>query len=208
MGEIHSKVRAYYSAAVERWGPTPQGVDWQSAAAQYLRFVQLLKICSFDTAFSLNDFGCGCGALLDYLALRHDSATIAYRGIDLSFAMIEAATKRWAKRRDTTFVVGSTCNGVADYSLASGVFNVRLGEPIDEWEAYVESILADLRVSSRIGFAVNFKLPLDNGPMEDNLYRTRQERWMTLCRKRLGCEVETLVGYGLREFTLLASVQT
>jgi SAM-dependent methyltransferase len=204
MRGIRSRVRAYYSEAIDQHGPTPLGVDWPNAASQYLRFLQLLRICDFDRAFSLNDFGCGYGALLEYLMLRHRGARIAYNGIDLSPSMIAAADKRWAKRPHTTLRVASRCLKMADYSVASGVFNVRLGQPVEAWEAYVAQILHDLFNHSRMGFAVNFMLPHDNAPSESELYRTRRSRWLNYCRKELGCTVEPLTGYGLREFTLLA----
>ena len=51
-----------------RTGCDALGVDWPNQGSQYLRFVQLLKICDFGQPISLNDFGCGYGALLEYLA--------------------------------------------------------------------------------------------------------------------------------------------
>jgi SAM-dependent methyltransferase len=199
---MRAKVRDYYSRTLERHGPTPLGVDWPNAVSQHLRFVQLLKIVDSERPFSLNDFGCGYGALLEFLAMRHGEAAVTYRGIDISSAMIAAARQRWAKHKDATFAVGSRCGRVADYSLASGIFNVRLGHPIAEWEAYLESILEDLHASSRLGFAVNFMLPHDARPTEDGLYRSEPRRWIEFCEK-LGGSVELLGKYGLREFTLL-----
>ena len=40
-------------------------------------------------------------------------------------------------------------------------------------------------------------------PTEAELYRSRPERWVAFCRKKLNCSVRVLEGYGLREFTLL-----
>jgi SAM-dependent methyltransferase len=203
MRGLRTKVRDYYSGTIERHGPTPLGVDWPNAASQYLRFVQLLKLCDFKRPFSLNDFGCGYGALLEYLAMRHSEAEIAYRGIDISASMIAAARERWTGHRRAEFVVGSRCGRMADYSLASGTFNVRLGHRPADWESYIETILSNLQARSRIGFAVNFMLPHDDRPAEDELYRSPPRRWVAFCRRELGCSVRVLEGYGLREFTLL-----
>jgi len=201
MRELQDMVREYYSGTLQRHGPTPLGVDWPNVLSQYLRFVQLLKLCHFGQPFSLNDFGCGYGALLEFLAMRHGDAVVTYRGIDISPAMVDAARARWAGNRRAVFVVGSQCGALADYSLASGILNVRLGRAVAEWEAYVEAILADLEASSRIGFAVNFMLPRKDTPAEAGLYRTAPERWTPFC-ERFG-RVELITGYGLREFTLL-----
>jgi SAM-dependent methyltransferase len=183
-------------------------VDWQNQVAQQLRFMQLVKICDFDVPVSINDFGCGYGAILGYFAERHRRARIEYRGIDLSPPMIAAARKLWAKRPHTSFVVGSKCRRPADYSIASGVFNVRLGQPLASWETYVEQILRDLLDHSRVGLAVNFMLPRDDAPTEDELYRTAMRPWIMFCRKELGCTVRPVTGYGLREFTLLVRRRT
>jgi SAM-dependent methyltransferase len=203
MRGLRTRVRDYYSGTIERHGPTPLGVDWPNAASQYLRFVQLLKLCDFTRPFSLNDFGCGYGALLEYLAMRHPEAEVSYRGTDISASMIAAARRRWSDDPRATFALGARCGTMTDYSLASGVFNVRLGHPVADWEAYVESVLRDLCACSRIGFAVNFMLPHDDRPAEDELYRSQPRRWVAFCRKELGCSVRVLKDYGLREFTLL-----
>jgi len=203
MHQLRAKVRTYYSGKIKHHGPTPLGVDWPNAVSQYLRFAQLVKVCDFTRPFSLNDFGCGYGALLEYIALRHPRSKVTYHGVDISPSMVETARERWKKNRRATFAVGSRCGQIADYSLASGIFNVRLGQPVGEWESYVESILADLRGNSRIGFSVNFMLPHDAQPSENELYRTQPKRWMTFCQRALGGSVQSLGGYGLREFTLL-----
>ncbi|WP_291848836.1 class I SAM-dependent methyltransferase [Bradyrhizobium sp.] len=200
---MRARVRDYYSGTIERHGPNPLGVDWPNAASQYLRFAQLMKVCDFSAPLSLNDFGCGYGALLEYLNMRHAEAEVGYRGIDISASMITVARERWGSHGRAVFAVGSRCGRRADYSIASGVCNVRLGHPVGEWENYVESILADMRASSRIGFAVNFLLPHDDKPTEDGLYRSNPQRWAGFCREQLGCSVRLLGDYGLREFTLL-----
>ena len=203
MHRLREAVGNYYSDKLKRHGAAPRGVDWSSTASQFLRFAQLVKICDFDRPFSLNDFGGGYGALLAYLADRHASAEVAYRGIDIVPSMIEAARHRWRQVPRAEFTVGSGCGRVADYSIASGVFNVRLGWPLAAWDAYVESILSELHASSRIGFGVNFMSPLADEAAGENLYRAEPERWAGFCRDRLGCQVERIAGYGLPEFTLL-----
>ncbi len=203
MHALRAQVRSYYSGKICRHGTTPLGVDWPNAVSQYLRFVQLLKLCDFAKPFSLTDFGCGYGALLEFLAMRHADCPVSYRGVDISPSMIAAAEERWSDRPDATFAVGSRCPQIADYVLASGIFNVRLGQPVREWRSYVETILADMHRNSRVGFAANFMLPHDDRPAEDELYRSQPRRWVAFCRKELGCSVRVLKDYGLREFTLL-----
>src|SRR5262249_1115454 len=142
-----------------------------------LRFVQLMRLCDFSTPFSLNDVGCGYGALVAYLAKRHSKAKIDYLGIDLSGAMIAAAQSLHGKRPRSRFVQGSACPRIADYSVASGIFNVKLAQKLDAWEFFVAETLRDLRAKSRRGFAMNFMRPQASGRSSPMLYRTSAERW-------------------------------
>lgn len=201
---VFSDVEAYYSARVAKHGATPLGVDWSCWATQNLRFVQLLKLCDFSGPFALNDIGCGYGALAAYLAMRHATTAIDYLGVDLSQAMVRRARRRFSGS-GRRFVVATSSPRVADYSVASGVMNVSLGHPREVWEDFVATILRDMRRASRRGFSVNFiNADIDTvHDLADGLYRTTAQRWIDFCEGELGCSVETIDGYGMREFTLL-----
>jgi SAM-dependent methyltransferase len=205
LARLHADTNWYYSAKVDKHGPTPRGVDWTCLATQELRFMQLLKMCDFGRPFSLNDIGCGYGALLAYVIKCHPAADMDYLGIDLSVRMIGHARRLWRDRRRVRFVLGSRSSRIADYSIASGIFNVRLGHSRLMWERLVVDTLTAMRATSSYGFAVNFMAPLPpDGSTERNLYRTHPRAWIDFCQSRLGCSVETVSAYGLREFTLLA----
>lgn len=181
----------------------PQGADWRCEATQQLRFVQLLKLCNRAGIYSLNDVGCGYGALLAFLARRRRLAHVDYFGIDIAPAMIEAARRRWP-RHAHRFAVGRVAERVADYSVASGIFNVRLDMPLRLWESFVAQTLLDLRQTSRHGFAVNFMRPLPPGiPSPRQLYRARPGFWEVHCEAEFGATVEVISAYGMHEETLL-----
>jgi SAM-dependent methyltransferase len=204
---VYSDIEAYYSAKVARYGATPMGVDWSCQATQSLRFVQLLKVCDFSTAFSLNDIGCGYGALAAFLAVRHPKAKVDYLGIDLSRPMIERARRRHSGP-DRRFTTRTTGFRIADYSVASGIMNVSLGHSHEIWEGFVARTLAQMRATSRLGFSVNFFSDMTRpgtpaSPAVDDLYRTRPEKWASYCEDELDCAVETVTDYGMKEFTLL-----
>lgn len=166
--------------------------------------MQLLRL--FEGApRSLNDVGCGWGALVPFLARRFRNARIDYLGSDVSADMVAQAQALWGHRRGVAFAVGGAGVRNADHAVASGIFNVRLGEPLPAWEAFVAHTLAELHRTTRRGFAVNFLRTLPAGvEATPQLYRTEPERWAAFCRKALGREVVVLADYGMREFTLLA----
>jgi len=203
---ICSDIDAYYTACVARHGATPRGVDWSCEATQGLRFVQLLKLCDASVPFSLNDVGCGYGALVPFLAARFPSCEIDYLGLDLSRAMISRARRRFAgpQRR---FVVAAQSPRIADYSVASGVMNVNVGYSREAWESYVGTVLQRMFVTSRCGFSVNFMYAaggeMDGHPEAPRLYRTTPATWAGYCERELQATVEIVDNYGMKEFTLL-----
>ena len=143
---VYSDVEAYYSARVAKYGATPLGVDWSCQATQSLRFVQLLKLCDFSAPFTLNDIGCGYGALAAFLTIRYPEAKIDYLGLDLSRAMVSRARRRFSSP-DRRFVVRRASPRIADYSVASGIMNVSCG--------YSRRDLGGLRCQNIKGDATN-----------------------------------------------------
>lgn len=201
--DTYRKVAQYYTQKLRRFGPTPLGVDWSCMPTQALRFRKLLKLCDFDTPFSLNDLGCGYGALLDYLALYHPLTSVDYLGIDVSSAMVRSARRRWSGDL-MQFYHGNASPRKADYSIASGIFNVMLDQPIRLWEHSVEATLVHLGATSRKGFAVNFvHQPVPGEIARPGLYCANPTRWISFCEERLGAQVHLVDDYGMCEFTLL-----
>ncbi|MDJ0944953.1 MAG: hypothetical protein QNJ30_15910 [Kiloniellales bacterium] len=206
LSKLESGVVRYYTDRLKRFGATPLGVDWSCIASQELRFLQLMKLCDFAAPFSLNDVGCGYGALVGYLAKRHPEAGIDYLGIDLAAAMKRRAERLWRACPWAAFVTGTANARVADYSVASGIFNVKLEQPRPTWERFVALTLDEMHAASRKGFAVNFMLPRDRPPdsaAERDLYRSRPETWIRHCERAYGASVTLLDDYGQPEFTLL-----
>lgn len=199
-----AEVEHYYTRKIDTHGATPLGVDWSCVPTQQMRFVQLLKLCKFDFPMTLNDVGCGYGALLALLAKRFRDKSIDYVGIDLSPAMIASAKKLWHRRHATEFRVARVSPRIANYSIASGIFNVKLTQPDDLWAKFVESTLMMMHATSNCGFGVNFLAPLPSGLTSiPELYRPPADLWASYCRKKFGADVVILDDYGMREYTLL-----
>jgi SAM-dependent methyltransferase len=192
LSEVHRSIDQYYTRKLRRFGPT-----------QALRFRQLLKLCDFQSAFSLNDLGCGYGALVEYLACYHPETQVDYLGLDLSRAMVRRAGKLWSGDL-IRFQHGCTTLRVADYSLASGIFNVMLDQPLQTWEQFIQTTLQHLQATSRRGFAVNF---VSEGRLDQTgrrgIYYTSPDRWIKFCRDQFGSDVALIDDYGMREFTLV-----
>ena len=204
--ELLAEVAAYYSGKLAEHGPTPRGVDWNGAESQRLRFEQLCRIVTAGGHFSINDIGCGYGALLDHLAGIYPS--FSYTGLDVSADMVQAATTRHQARTNVRFVHTATPDGIADYGVASGILNVRLNRSDDEWRAYVQEVLDTLDRSSALGFAFNCLTAYsDPDKKRDYLYYADPCALFDLCKRRYSRHVALLHDYGLYEFTILVRKQ-
>jgi SAM-dependent methyltransferase len=201
--KLLDEVATYYSEKISAYGDTPRGVDWNGEESQMVRFAQLCKIIDPKTPnFSLNDLGCGYGALLDYLRDKHVNCT--YLGVDVSKEMINVATQRHATATQVRFLTAAEPDEAADYALASGIFNVRLGRSDAEWFEYLQATLDVLDRTSRLGFSFNCLTSYsDENKKRDYLYYADPSRLFDLCKTRYSRQVALLHDYGLFEFTIL-----
>ncbi len=93
---------------------------------------------------------------------------------------------------------------IADYGIASGIFNVRLGHSDSEWQNYLERTLDVLDRTSRRGFGFNCLTSYsDRERMRDYLYYANPGALFDLCKRRYSRNVALLHDYGLYEFTIL-----
>jgi methyltransferase family protein len=196
-------VGGYYGSKFEEHGPTPAGVDWNSAASQEVRFGQLLRVRDDRAAsFSLNDFGCGYGALVPYLEShgRPDS----YCGFDIVDQMLAQARADNVDRPWVRFVASAEDLPVSDYTVASGVFNVKLHVDDESWNDYVLATLAELAAVSRLGFAFNMLTTYsDPERMRDDLYYADPCFFFDHCKRTYSRNVGLLHDYDLYEFTMV-----
>ncbi|MGF6655107.1 hypothetical protein OKW34_005697 [Paraburkholderia youngii] len=92
----------------------------------------------------------------------------------------------------------------ADYSVASGIFNVRMERTDSEWLDYVKATLDVIAESSREGFSFNCLTSYsDRDKMRDYLYYTDPAWAFDFCKRRYSPHVALLHDYGLYEFTIL-----
>jgi SAM-dependent methyltransferase len=198
MSEIREQVRLYYTDRFREHGPVARGVDWNSEQSQELRFEQFLRLLPVGVRFSIVDYGCGYGALYEFL--RGRGLEVSYVGFDLSSEMIEYAAAAYP---DAEWTTSPRDLRSCDVAVASGVFNVKQGVPAEEWQRYAEATIDELaRVGSR-GFAFNMLTSYSEPEkMRPDLYYGDPTHYFELCRARYGRHVALLHDYGLWEFTI------
>ena len=195
---ILDQVEKYYSEKVMRHGPSPQGVDWNSAESQEMRFVQLLRIVPIQQKCSINDYGCGYGRLLSFL--QAGGYEVDYTGLEISEAMVKEARRLHPRTR---FVESQADLPVSDYTVGSGVFNVRLGIAEDEWRDYICAELFSMRQHSSKGFAFNVLTSYsDRERQRPDLYYADPLFFFDYCKRNFSRHVTLFHDYPLYEFTL------
>jgi len=195
-------ISSYFTTKLLEHGETPRGVDWNSEAAQTARFKELCRIVEGTEPFSVNDLGCGYGALYDFLSLEYGA--FSYMGVDISESMISAAKQRYQGHGSAGFIVGSEPHGTADYGMASGIFNIHFDRGDEQWFSHIAATLDLLSETSARGFAFNCLTTYsDAEKMRSDLYYADPYRLFDLCKRRYSRNVALLHDYGLYEFTIL-----
>jgi len=200
--DLVAQARRYYTTRLETYGPTPAGVDWNSAESQELRFAQLLKVADARERFSILDYGCGYGALLAWLEQRRPGVT--YLGYDVTPAMIDHAFAAAGVSSRARFTSDDAQLGSQDFAVASGIFNVKLATDAELWQIYILGVIEKLDALSRLGFAFNILSSYsDPAHMRADLYYGDPLFYFDHCKRRYSEDVALLHDYGLHEFTLL-----
>ena len=187
-----------YEDSLEHHGVKPQGVGWRDEGSHRLRFGKLVSVIEAGDAVIINDLGCGYGALYDYL-FKRDVKVSLFRGYDISVKMLEEAR---ARVPDGEFLIGSFLDKTADYSFASGIFNVRLQESEEKWRTHVELTLDNLFKYSTRGFAFNL-LSTYVDYREPHLFYGDPLHFFDLCKRRYSPRVSLLHDYPLFEWTIV-----
>jgi hypothetical protein len=135
--------------------------------------------------------------------LRANGLAARYTGVDLSSAMIDTARRIHADDAQATFVTSPRDLPVADFTVASGLFHVRLDTADDVWWRYVTDTLDRFHERSRRGFAFNLLTAhADPERQQRRLYYADPATVWDYCRRRFGRRVALLHDYPLYEFMI------
>lgn len=197
--DLKSKVSRYYGEKVNAYGPTPKGVDWKDAESQDLRFEQLLKVMDKEERFTLNDLGCGYGGIFLY---KDTAKRIAkYYGYDICQDMLGNARQLISDSK-AIFINSDKITEEADYSVASGIFNVRVDTEIKAWEEFILDTLSNMNKESLKGFAFNCLTSYVDYKM-DHLYYGDPLFFFDFCKRNFSKYITLIHDYPIYEWTIL-----
>lgn len=196
---IKKLVADYYTGKVRQYGLDSKGVDWSSRESQYLRFQKLCEVFENNNNFSILDYGCGTGELLNFLGRERE---YQYHGYDISEEMINLA------RSVSHSVPASFTNELSDkkfdYVVGSGIFNVKLNVDQDEWLKYILDTLEVFQKHSIQGFSFNILSSYsDIEKRRSDLYYADPLYFFDYCKKNFSRFVTLVHDYPLYEFTII-----
>ena len=186
---------------LDKHGATPPGVGWRDERTMELRFDQLLKLFEDEKEkFTLNDLGCGLASLYRHIKKR-GIAVSKYYGYDMSDKMLNKAREA-VPAGDGELICADHLTHLADYSVASGIFNTRLEADEAEWKQYMKSVIRDLDAHSSKGFAFN-SLTSYVDWKQYNLFYVDPCEIFDFCKREFSRKVTLLHDYDLWEWTII-----
>lgn len=195
--------KEFYQRNLTQFGPSAQGVGWKNNEAQTIRFQQLIKVFN-RPAFSLNDLGCGVGDFVSFASERLSDCE--YRGYDIMEDMVTAASEKYGKLKNVRFyhIYGPADMEAADYTIASGIFNIRFRKDNDSWLDYILQTLRTMDSKSTAGFAFNILTKYsDKEFMKEELYYADPCLLFDFCKRNFSRNVALLHDYNQYDFTVI-----
>ena len=145
------------------------------------------------------------------IELRPDAESLALPGVEVIDIEVREPTARLTLNAvNTTFASVTADESVerADVTIASGILNVKLDTPADDWHEHVLATIASLAALSSQAFAFNSLTSWsDADRMRDDLYYADPAALADHCMRSFSRHVALHHGYGLWEFTIVVRAE-
>lgn len=204
LSQTLAAVAELYAGNLDDHGLDSRSVGWRDHTSQRLRFTKLAEVIEPEAAkqgISINDFGCGYGAMFRFLDQLPGVRVARYYGYDISAEMLKVAPE-FAGDERAAFLHSEKVTETADYSFVSGTFNVRLGASDSLWTEYIHETLLTLAARSHRGFAFNLLSTYVDWKKED-LFYGNPLHFFDFCKRHISPRVSLLHDYPLWEWTIL-----
>lgn len=197
-----TEIATFYDGCIKKYGTVAKGANWSSEEQQAVRFDYLIRgVECFTSPLKVAEIGCGYGALYKHLKARGLSID-TYLGYDISREMIKAAQGEIGDNADVILKKGAEISTPVEFSFASGIFNVVLGQDKSLWETQVFKTLNNMNEMSSNGFA--FNLMTDAVDWEvDELYYANAGAYFDYCVKNFSRNVTLFHDMPMYEWTII-----
>lgn len=202
LNDIEHNLKDYYAQKVGASDASTQ-MGWKSQWAQEVRFIQLLKVVEGNTDFSINDLGCGNGSLYHFMKPTFGTKNFSYFGYDILPEMLAEANKL-NPDGDFTLIKSASEMNHADYTVASGIFNLKYNANDAQWLEFIHDTIADMWAKSGKGIAFNCLTGYSDAEfMRPELYYTDALALFDFCQKKFTRHLALLHDYREYDFTMI-----
>lgn len=202
--ETQKKLEDYFTEKLDIYGATAKGIDCNGEAAQFARFAELARVINPTKPFTVTDYGCGYGAMFDFLHAR--GWQFEYYGVDLIEKMVLAGLEVHKDFPNAHFTMDEKELPVADYLVAQGIFNIKMDSPYDEWQQMVIETLPRMNALCSKGFSFNMLTKYsdaDRMAQRPDLFYGDPLFFFDFCKRNFSRNVALLHDYGFYDFTIL-----
>lgn len=204
MNKIENIISKHYSNKVGLFGGNHKGMGWSSKKDQYLRFKELIKFFDLNNA-KIHDFGCGNGEFIKFIK-KNKIKYKKYYGTDISEEMISLCKKTFKNSKKNKFLILNNLKKkknvpIADFVLASGIFNIKKNISKKVWQSYFFNSLKYMFSKCKNGISFNV-LTFDTTFKNPNNFYPNLEIILKFCRKELSKKIIINHSYNLWEYTV------
>jgi len=196
-------VNRIFSRSVKTYGSEPKAVAWRNKERQYRRFqifAGLFEIVSGEAGFSVNDLGCGYGAMFEAYRDLPVFRNARYYGYDISQEMLHEARSQLPDSR-ASWIHSHEATEEADFSFVSGTYNLNMDASPELWRAYVEKNLLQLWSKTRIALGFNM-LSVHSPKRQKTLYYADPDHFYAFCCANMGGRVRVVDRLAPEEFVI------
>ncbi len=201
--ETLDQLKTMFDDKIKQHGASGEGVGWKNTEAQQARYAQVLHLfADKNEAFRIIDYGCGAGALSEYILSHGYNAT--YTGYDMTPASIVEAKRVYGHLPNVSFTDDENTLQKGDYVIGCGLFSMRLDTPDEVWEQHVHRTIDKLWSLSTKGIVFN-SLTSYSDPqyMRPELYYPDPLALFDYCKKHISRNVALYHDYDLYDFTIV-----
>ena len=153
--------------------------------------------------FSILDVGCGPGFAVDFLNDRYGPEAFQYCGVDVSEALLAAASARAPRQtfmhRD---IIANPLPELSyDFTAINGVLTARYSLLHREMENFAFSLLELAWRSTRVTLSFNVMSPYVDWTRDD-LFHWPVDQALNFCTAKLSRHFNVIADYGLYEYTI------
>lgn len=204
--KVYRSIVSHYESCFDRYGDTHLGMDWPKLEDVEKRYTVMLDIVLFlrknSREYSLLDFGCGAGHLLDYL--RQKNLTMFnYAGLDISSKFISLCQTKYPGVPFIELDVLEQPDKLACYDLIvmNGVFTEKRELSYEQMFDYFTSMVRV--VFSRVGKGMAFNVMSKHVDWErDDLFHLSHDALTEFIVDKVTRNYVIRNDYGLYEYTV------